>query len=253
MKKGIAAIMGILTVALTAAAVWVYMAEDRQGPEIRFTTEPVYTGAEDTSYLLDGIVAIDKKDGDVTDSLRVEKVQVNEETQQVTIIYIAKDNSNNVTKVNKTVLYNAAAGQTEPDTSDESAEGEDAEATSADDAAEPTPAEPSEPAPTPIPEAMNGEQENEEKIAALPEGSPAFYLSQYELELEVGSSFNVLGYVEEITDDVDERDWLFQHIQVVGEVDTNTPGTYEVIYFVIDSDGNSSNEAVLMVTVKPNI
>lgn len=250
MKKGIAAIMGIVTVALTVAAVLVFMAEDRQGPEISFTAEPVYTGEQDTSYLLEGVRATDAEDGDVTNSLRVEKVQVNEETQQVTIIYIAKDASNNVTKVNKTVPFNGAAAQTEPEVTDENTDGGDAETTSADNAAEPTVAETSEPTPTPTPEVMTGEQENEEKIAALPAGSPAFYLSQYELELAVGSSFNVLGYVEEITDDVDERDWLFQHIQVLGEVDTYTPGTYEVTYYVIDTEGNSSNEAVLTVTVK---
>ena len=246
MKKGIAAILGLVTAALAAVVVLVLMAEDRQGPEIIFAAEPVYTGAEDTSYLLEGVTASDAEDGDVTDSLRVEKVQVNEAAQQVTIIYIAKDDSNNVTKVSKTVPSNGIGAQTEPETDGENADGEDAEAVSGTPAV--TPEE--TPTPTPTPEVLTGEQENEAKIAALPAGCPAFYLYQYELELEVGSSFRVLSYVEEITDDEDSRDWLFQHIQVVGEVDVYKAGTYEVIYFVIDTDGNVSNEAVLTVTVK---
>ena len=49
---------------------------------------------------------------------------------------------------------------------------------------------------------------------------------------------------------MDDRSWLFQHIQVAGEVNSYTPGVYEMIYYVIDSDGNQSNEAKLTVTVE---
>ena len=73
---------------------------------------------------------------------------------------------------------------------------------------------------------------------------------QYEEKLVAGSDFNVLSYVKEITDDVDDRSWLFQHIQVSGEVNTYIPGVYQLIYYVIDSDGNQSNEALLTVTVE---
>ena len=106
------------------------------------------------------------------------------------------------------------------------------------------------PEPTPETEVLSGEAQNEAKIAALSQGCPALYLVQYEQTLAVGSNFNLLSYVKDITDDVDDRNWLFQHIQVSGEVNTYTPGIYEVIYYVIDSDGNQSNEALLTVTVE---
>lgn len=103
MGKKITAAMGILAIMLTAGVVFVFSKEDRKGPEIIFSIEPVYTGEEDTAYLLEGVTAVDACDGDVTDSLRVERVHVNEKEQQVTVIYIAKDKSNNVAKVSKTI------------------------------------------------------------------------------------------------------------------------------------------------------
>ncbi len=242
MKKKIAVTMGLAAAALTGAVVLVSMEDDKKGPDIIFESEPVYTGAEDVSYLLDGVKAVDSQDGDVTDSLRVENVQVKEEEQNVVIVYIAKDRSNNVTKVSITVPSNGIKNQAE-----ESLEPETAEAF-----AEMTPEATPEPTPEPTPETevLSGEAQIDAKIAALSQGCPALYLVQYEQTLAVGSNFNLLSYVKDITDDVDDRNWLFQHIQVSGEVNTYTPGIYEVIYYVIDSDGNQSNEALLTVTVE---
>ena len=55
--------------------------------------------------------------------------------------------------------------------------------------------------------------------------------------------------MEEISDDADDRNSLFRNIQVEGEVDVSAEGTYELTYFVVDSDGNRSNEEVMTVTV----
>ena len=56
--------------------------------------------------------------------------------------------------------------------------------------------------------------------------------------------------MEEISDDADDRNSLFRNIQVEGEVDVSAEGTYELTYFVVDSDGNNSNAAQLKVTVR---
>ena len=69
------------------------------------------------------------------------------------------------------------------------------------------------------------------------------------LSISAGSEFNQLAYVDSITDDLDTSDFLFTQIQIVGTVDTATPGTYSLTYYVYDSDGNISNEDVLEVTV----
>lgn len=238
MKKKIAVFMGVAAVILTAGVVLVSIEDDKEGPDITFGNTPVYTGAEDTSYLLESVRAVDMKDGDVTDSLRVENVQVNEEEKKAVIVYIAKDSSNNVTKVSVTIPFNEIKGDGEESTDTETIE------TFTQTTPEVTPEA------TPETGVLSGEAENEAKIAVLPQGSPAFYLQQYEERLAVGSSFDVLSYVKEITDDVDDRSWLFQHIQVSGEVNTYTPGIYELIYYVIDSSGNQSNQAKLTVTVE---
>ena len=240
MKKKIAVIMGLLAVALTGGVILLSMEDDKEGPDITYEKDLVYTGAEDTSYLLEGVKAADTKDGDVTDSLRVEKVQVNEEENKVVVVYIAKDSSNNVTKVSVTIPSNEIKTQTE----------KESDAQVLETFAQTTPEVTPEPTPEPTPEVLSGEAENEAKIAALPQGCPALYLEQYEEKLVAGSDFNVLSYVKEITDDVDDRSWLFQHIQVSGEVNTYVPGVYQLVYYVIDSNGNQSNEALLTVTVE---
>ena len=43
---------------------------------------------------------------------------------------------------------------------------------------------------------------------------------------------------------------LYRKIQITGTVDVNTPGTYELTYYVVDSNGNASNGAVLTIVVK---
>lgn len=240
MKKKIAVIMGLFAVALTGGVILLSLEDDKEGPDITYEKDLVYTGAEDTSYLLEGVKAADTKDGDVTDSLRVEKVQVNEEENKVVVVYIAKDSSNNVTKVSVTIPSNEIKTQTE----------KESDAQVLETFAQTTPEVTPEPTPEPTPEVLSGEAENEAKIAALPQGCPALYLEQYEEKLVAGSDFNVLSYVKEITDDVDDRSWLFQHIQVSGEVNTYVPGVYQLVYYVIDSNGNQSNEALLTVTVE---
>ena len=100
---------------------------------------------------------------------------------------------------------------------------------------------------------MTTEQENESDIQEenLPEGSPRITLTQSQITIGVGQSYNRIAMVEDITDDKDERNYLFTQIQIKGDdVNTNVAGTYEQIYYVVDSDGNRSNEAKLTVVVQ---
>ena len=43
---------------------------------------------------------------------------------------------------------------------------------------------------------------------------------------------------------------FLKKIQITGDVNTGAAGTYELTYYVVDSNGNSSNGAVLTVVVK---
>ena len=85
----------------------------------------------------------------------------------------------------------------------------------------------------------------------LPPGSPQIKLTQNRVTIAKGQSVNRISFVESITDDKDDKDTLWKQIQIVGdEFDSTTSGTYEQIYYVVDSDGNKSNEAKLTVVVQ---
>ena len=55
---------------------------------------------------------------------------------------------------------------------------------------------------------------------------------------------------QEVIDDKDTKETLYQDIRIQGEVNIDAAGTYELIYQAVDSDGNRSNEAKLTVIVQ---
>ena len=101
MRKWLIGLMAVVAVGVTAIMGWLYINEDRKGPEITIVEGKLnsYTAETTTEELLEGVKAIDAKDGDVSDSLTVENVYPNEKGNQVTVVYVAKDKSNNVTKL----------------------------------------------------------------------------------------------------------------------------------------------------------
>lgn len=78
---------------------------DRTAPEIQFTeTDFIYDISEDDpSKLLQGVIALDRKDGDVSRSLVVESVVPRNDGESAVVSYVASDSSNNVVKVYRTV------------------------------------------------------------------------------------------------------------------------------------------------------
>ena len=84
----------------------------------------------------------------------------------------------------------------------------------------------------------------------MPAQNPRIYLTDYVVTVPVGTSVDRLSYVKEITDDADNVYDLWTKIQITGSLDTLTAGTYECTYYVIDSAGNTSNQAVLKFIVQ---
>lgn len=247
MKKGLVAMLFLACAALLAGNVVVYIGEDRKGPEISVPQEEItYVAGTDTSALLNGVTAQDNRDGDVTDTVTIESIIPNADQTGASVIYVAKDSKNNVTKETRTILYSTDANQAAAQAAAEQAAADQAaqEQAAAEQAAQGDAA--GERAQT----TDDGAAQNEAAIAALSAESPRFYLTQYSVELERGAELNELSYVQDISDDKDSRDELYQGIQISGEVDTNTPGEYTLEYHVVDSDGNNSNAAQLKVTVK---
>lgn len=260
MKKGI--IAGLVVLALLFGGIFtaVYVTEDRTGPQIVIPDgDAVYVEGQDTQFLLEGVTAVDAKDGDVAASLRVEKVIPEEDGVTASVAYVAKDNSNNVTRIHRVVSYiadPAAAPQTQP-TDPGVTEGEpqtppegDGQTPEGGDEQPQTGQGENPDATATGAGASSGEAANDAAIAALPAGSPKFYLTQYEVTVEKGSDFDGLSYVKSIEDNKDTRERLYRNIQIDGKVDTDEAGEYTLTYHVVDSDSNRSNDAVLKVTVQ---
>lgn len=253
MKKGIIAIMVILCLGLGGLMVYMKLSEDSQPPQIQFQdNEIVYTAGDSYDGLLDGVTATDNKDGDVTDSLVVESVYPNEDGKTATIVYVARDSSNNVGKANKVVTYRASA--------DDQDQAQD-QAASAENQAAQQPTETADAAVSVTPETgtdtdkkdqdTSDTDEEEESTDNLSAAAPRIKLTTNRVTIKKGESINRISYVDSVTDDKDSKETLFKRIEISGDTfDKDTSGTYEQIYYVVDTDGNRSNEAKLTIVVQ---
>lgn len=260
MKKGIIAIMVILCLGLGGLMVYMKLSEDTQPPQIQFQdNEIVYTAGDSYDGLLDGVTATDNKDGDVTDSLVVESVYPNEDGKTATIVYVARDSSNNVGKANKVVTYRASADDQTADAA-QAQDDTQTEASTQDSAAQ-QPTETADAAVSVTPETgtdtdkkdqdTSDTDEEEESTDNLSAAAPRIKLTTNRVTIKKGESINRISYVDSVTDDKDSKETLFKRIEISGDTfDKDTSGTYEQIYYVVDTDGNRSNEAKLTIVVQ---
>ena len=250
-KKGLFILLGLICIAVVGGSGALFITRDKTGPKIIVSEdrEIAYGTDSDKTVLLDGVTAIDEKDGDVSDSLRVESVQNNEDGS-LEVTYSAVDDSNNVTKLTckvETLNQKNSDEDAQEETTEASEENqeENQENTQQDEEDK---------------EAQNQEEANQEEvddsnsdtdaaIAAHPEGSPQLRLSTHQVDLQVGASFQYVDYIESISDDKDETNELYRKIYLTGEVNTSQAGNYEISYYVTDSDKNQSNIEKLTVTV----
>lgn len=249
-EKKILALLIAATVLLLAGVVVTRFLSDRTGPTVSVNSEITYHNGITEQELLEGVTARDDKDGDVSDSLRVTAIYPGENDGQAVVVYMAKDSHNNVTKYIRILDVEAGAtvdsiGKVPTDASTSDTE----PGTEASTETESETAQPETEAAAADPEAAARESA-EADIAALAATAPVLRLKQYTATIPVGGTFSQLSYIENITDDKDARETLYQRIMINGSVNTAAAGTYELTYWVTDTDGNSSNQAKLAVTVQ---
>lgn len=110
MKRLFAIVMVVLTV-LSVGGVTLYsihksVADGGQPPEILFDKDQIDVAANaGDEELLQGVTALDKEDGDVTDSLMVETVSRFVEKDTVTVTYVAYDSQRHVARSSRSVHY----------------------------------------------------------------------------------------------------------------------------------------------------
>ena len=171
--------------------------------------------------LLESITAYDQRDGDVTETLIVERMMIKEDGENAVIVFVAKDRSNNVTKKEMTIPYIQGSS-------------EDKETANIEKSIQ-------------MPTDEDDLMINTDTTPLQSTGVPVIRLKQYRAIINAGDVFDALSYVASA---VDDKDYASTRIQVEGEYDSYTPGTYELKYYVIDSDGNQSNIEVLMLEVR---
>ena len=248
MKQRLITIVLLLgCVAVGAVGVLAYKKQDRTAPVITVSDKKMsYTVGDPYDQLLEGITATDNKDGDLTDEVFVDRV-VPTSKKKAVVYYGVMDKSNNVGTARKTVTYHGennmgsdaediapadnadAENATQPDQSADQ-EQKDADKQQADQQAD-------QPDATTDDLKANGEK-------------PAMSLTATSETIARGSNFNATSMVKEVVDDKDDRDTLFRQLHVDGTYDTTKSGTYELTYYVQDSDGNTSDPITFTLTVQ---
>lgn len=112
MKKRLIIGMSAVCALLAGILLFLIIREDKTAPKIYFTKAPTsYSKGEDESVLLEGVEAEDPEEGDVSDSLVIENIFLDDEVQTAVVIYAARDSHNNVGKASLQIEYlNGGAG-----------------------------------------------------------------------------------------------------------------------------------------------
>ena len=264
--KRVVFIIGGIDIVLLAVCLFLYLGKDRTPPVISFGENPVsYEEGMDEELLLQGVTAVDEKDGDVSDSLLVEKI-AGTNGKEVIVTYVARDSANNVGKGSRmfSVMETSqgdnvrpAAGEgleegnkteesgiTEPETegerestSDEETDRdgeEDGEKTGGENAGED--ARQDEPA------------EREEEPQAGP--NPVLVMNGDVINTKMGTAPNWGQVIAVMSDDKDDYNTLYNNLKLEGHVDLNAAGEYPVTLYTVDSDGNRSEVRELVVRVE---
>lgn len=98
MRKGLFYLAVLICLVIGALAVNQHLLGDRKGPEIRFGKEILYYAGMADEELMDGVSAYDEVDGDVSDSLIIERIIPNRSDDTAVVIYAARDYNNNVVR-----------------------------------------------------------------------------------------------------------------------------------------------------------
>lgn len=246
MNKGwLTAAGAIILVAFIAVSVGMVAMTDRQAPTIEISSEEItYVEGQSHLSLLSGVTAYDNKDGDVTGSVMVESVVPLKSGEEAVVWYVAKDKRNNIARVDRIVKYIGSGEDfvSSDKTNDETASDDSGKENAASQAQESQPEKPSEPPTQQIPSTG-------ETSTPYSGEKPVLTLKSKEATIKTGDRFNVVSYVDDIVDNVDDRTTLFKRIIADGDYDVNVPGDYTLIIYCTDTDRNASDKQQFILHV----
>lgn len=97
-----AVVFTILNIILIAACVVLLLGRDRKAPVISFSeNDLIYYSGIDNEKLLQGVTAIDAKDGDVSERIVVEKIVQNKNENRAVVYYAVTDLDGNAAKASR--------------------------------------------------------------------------------------------------------------------------------------------------------
>ena len=246
--KKIVAVVGAIDVVLLVVCLVLYLGKDRKGPEILFDEEKQIEYAEgmDEELLLEGVTAVDEKDGDVSDSLLVEKV-AGTNGKEVIVTYVARDGANNVGKASRafTVVGSYGGGDILP-VEEETLETGDMPGTEGTTETETGSNEEGSSGEEEGQDENQGEGNNEGELAGP---NPVLVLNADMIETKKGVAPNWNEVIETMSDDKDDYNMLYNNLKLEGQVKLNEVGEYPVTLYTVDSDGNRSEIRSLVVIV----
>lgn len=246
--KKLAIGIGIVDAVLLVVCLFLYLGKDRTPPVISFgDSMTVYEDGMDESLLLQEVTAMDDRDGDVSNSLMVEKV-AGTNGKEVIVTFVALDQSNNVGKASK--VFAVASGTVmAPDGEDLRAEDgirmsqneTEAGTVMGENAGE-----------------ENGRKENtgdegqEDGNGKVEQSGPApvLVMNSNEIITQKGIAPNWNTVIETMSDDKDDYNTLYNNLKLEGHVDLSRPGEYPVTLYTVDLDGNRSETRELIVKVE---
>ena len=246
--KKIVAVVGAIDVVLLVVCLVLYLGKDRKGPEIFFDEEKQieYTEGMDKELLLEGVTAVDEKDGDVSDSLLVEKV-AGTNGKEVIVTYVARDGANNVGKASRAfTVVGSYGGRDILPVEEETFETGDMPGT---EGATETETESDE-------EGSSGEEEGQDEnqgegnnVGEQADPNPVLVLNAEMIETKKGVAPNWNEVIETMSDDKDDYNTLYNNLKLEGQVKLNEEGEYPVTLYTVDTDGNRSDVRNLVVKV----
>lgn len=231
-ERTIMILMSIFTVGFAGITAFSYMTGDHTAPEISFPKEEItYTEGGDTAALLEGVSAVDDKNGDVSQYVCIDNIIPNPENETAAVIYAAYDFSNNVAKVRRTVQYIPAADESSAsDVEKDQTESEENDTSGL--------------------QTTDVEAEEPDQQQPVDPKAPVLTMAEHAFTIEEGGPFTPKNRVLRVEDDVDNSDYLMRHLNVDGDYDINTAGVYELDYYVVDSEGRESNHEKMVLTVE---
>ena len=240
MKNRITIYLGIIMIVLLSISIIVYVSQDHVAPKITVpASDMTYIEGQDTSVLLEGVSAVDDKDDNLTKDVRIYDIAILDNGIQAAVTYAVYDYSNNLGKATKIVNYQSDS-QSKKTESASVEDGKDTEPSEEEKKDEDNDKSTTE-------EEELGEGYDDPELVS--DGSPVIRLNTHEVHIKAGDYFYTMDYVEDAVDDKDSREYLYRNMYLDSVYDENTAGSYELIYYCVDSDGNRSNDAKLMLYV----